>query len=155
MWFRSRTADQYVLDTSRLDRNLEIAVCRATLELIAPDVDRFQCDVPWDHASDWPPEVRQAAAQLVPGNSGYLTSGWIQDFSPIVWQAFVTFAPYAYSSDAWTAEMKFLGEVNDEGTSIAVRVLPEQLQRFEQSVHGAQVVSLREWRKRPQVHDSH
>ncbi|GAA3521065.1 hypothetical protein GCM10022234_16140 [Aeromicrobium panaciterrae] len=147
MGFKGRNGDQYVVDTSRLDRASEVAVCRATLELIAPDVDRFQCDVPWSREADWPTEVSQAASLLVPVHSGYQTSGWIQGFSDVIWRAFVAFAPYAYSADAWTAEMKLLGEVNDEGTSLTVRVLPEQLQQFGQSVHGADVVPLSKWRK--------
>jgi hypothetical protein len=147
MGFKGRNGDQYVVDTSRLDRASEVAACRAALEFIAPDVDRFQCDVPWSREADWPVEVVHAASLLVPVHSGYQTSGWIQDFSDVVWRAFVVFAPYAYSSDAWTADMTFLGEVNDEGTPVTVRVLLEQLQQFRQSVHGADVVSLSKWRK--------
>lgn len=147
MWFRNRKRDQHVVDTSGLDREQQIAACRAALELVGPEVDRFQCDVPWDREADWPADVREAAAALVPVDSGHRTSGWIRGFSEDVWRAFVTFAPYAYGADAWTKDMKFLAEVNDEGTSLTVRVLPERLRDFEQEVHGARVVPLNDWRR--------
>jgi hypothetical protein len=95
VWFRNRRADWHVVDTSGLDSELRIAVCRAALELVAPEVDRFQCDVPWDRKHDWPADVREAAALLVPVHSGYQLSGWVRDFSEEGWRAFVTFAPYA------------------------------------------------------------
>jgi hypothetical protein len=148
MWFRNRKANQHVVDTSLLDRELQIAACRDALELVAPEVDRFQCDVPWVREQDWPVDVREAAAVLVPVHSGYQTSGWVRDFSENVWRAFVTFAPYAYASDAWTKDMKFLAEVNDEGSSLTVRVLPEQMRDFKRLVHGATVVPLNEWRRK-------
>lgn len=147
MWFRSRKLDRHVVDTSGLDREQQIAACTAALLLVAPDVDRFQTDVPWDRAGDWPADVREAAAALVSVHSGYQTSGLIRDFSGDTWRAFVSFAPYAYGSDAWTKDMKLLAEVDDEGTSLTVRVLPEQLPEFQDLVHGARVVPLREWHR--------
>jgi len=147
MWFRNRNLDCHVVDTSGLDREQRIAACAAALVLVAPDVDRFQTDVPWDRAGDWPADVRKAATALVSVHSGYQSSGWIRDFSHDVWRAFVSFAPYAYGSDVWTKDMKLLAEVNDEGTSLTVRVLPEQLPEFEDLVHGTRVVPLHEWNR--------
>jgi hypothetical protein len=146
--FRSGSADRYVVDTSSLDRDEQIAACRSALELVGADAGQFQCDVPWGQRAKWPDEVGDAAVHLVPVRSGYQTSGWISDFNLETWQAFVMFAPYAYSADVWTTTGAFLAEVNDEGTSVTVRVLPEQLKAFEQSAHGANIVALNDWQAR-------
>lgn len=148
MWFRKRNVDQYVIDTSCLDRDDEVAACRAALDLIAPDVARFQCDVLWDNSAQWPDDVVRAATALVPHELQYEATGWVTDFPDSVWHSFVTFAPYALSADAWTAEMKSLAEVEDEGTSLVVRILPDQIVRFEESTLGAEIVPLKLWRKR-------
>lgn len=155
MWFRNRNIDQYVVDTSHLRRELEIAACRAALRLVAPDVYRFQCDVPWGNRDSWPDDVIAAATILAPlpenatPKQTYQDTGWITNFPETVWQAFVTFAPYAFSSDAWTDDMKPVVDINDEGTSLVVRVLPGQVRQFEQAVPEADVIPLIEWRRRP------
>jgi hypothetical protein len=142
----NRFDDQYVVDTRHLSRDDQIAVCRAVLRLVAPVVVRFQCDVPWSQELDWPPEVRHAAALLAPRGSNYETSGWIDDVTQARWEAYVTFAPYAYSSDAWGPGMRSLADVNDVGTSLVVRVPPDQVHQLKRSVHGADVVPLRQLR---------
>lgn len=153
MWFRSRNVDVYDIDTSNLTRTEQVAACRATLEHVGPVVERFQCDVPWGQAGSWPDDVKDAAEVLAPRPNGtppdkYLLTGWVTDFSVATWRACVTFAPYAYDSDAYTVDMKFLAQIDDEGTSVAVRVLPEELERFRESLPaGAKLTSLERRRR--------
>lgn len=154
MWVRDRFVDQYVVDTSGLIREQQIAACRSVLQFVAADVDHFQCDVPWGERESWPREVVQAAAILAPLTEGtpskkeYKHTGWVREFSDVTWQAFVVFAPYAYSADAWTVDMKSLAEIEDEGTSLVVRVPPAKLRQLEQAIPNADIVPLGEWRKR-------
>lgn len=147
MWFRNRYLDKYVVDTSGLTREREVAACRAALALVRPEVGRFQLIVNWPEGDNSiPDDVRQAALVFVPRENHYeMTKGWITDISDRVWQAFVTLAPYTLSADVWTEEMEWLLDIDDEGRSLVVRVLPERLQKFKESVPGARVVPLKEW----------
>jgi hypothetical protein len=147
MWFRRPEVDVYFIHTTRLTREKEIVACRAALQAVRSDVDRFQCDVPWDNQRSWPREVVEAATILTPApkthakQQAYVLTGWVSGFTDRTWDAFVTFAPYSFGANAWTAEMKWLIDVNDEGTSVAVRVAPDRLAALESSVAGADVVA--------------
>jgi len=155
VWFRNRLADQYVIDTSLLTREGQVDACRAALRIVRPDVERFQCDVPWDISGSWPEEVVEAATVLAPlpddatPKPTYRTTGWVLDFGNETWDAFVAFAPYAYSADAWTSRMKFLVDVSDEGDRLSVRIAPDQLEDFKNLVGVVDaVVPAVEWSRR-------
>jgi hypothetical protein len=148
MRFGNDTANRFVVDTSHLDREQQIGVCRTALEHVASAARQFQCDVPWDRQDGWPSEVREAAAELVEVHYGYQLSGWIRDFPPAKWQAFVTYAPFCYDSDVWSEDMGFLAGVHDEGSSLVVRIVAGQVWDFQKSVAGATVVPLAMWRRR-------
>lgn len=151
MWFRNRREDQYIVDTSRLTRELEVEACRAALQVVRPDVDRFQCDVPWDNRGSWPREVVDAANALAPlpedftPKQTYQLTGWVTGFTEETWDAFVTFAPFSFGANAWTADMQWWIDVNDEGTSVGVRVSPDRLAGLQRSVRGADVVAAADW----------
>lgn len=150
----SARRSEYVVDTSRLTREQEVDACRAALQVVRPYVDRFQCDVPWDNRGAWPHEVVEAANVLAPLPVGptsketYQMTGWVSDFEDETWDAFVTFAPYAFSADAWTADMNWLLSVSDEGTRLSVRVTQDRLGDFKHSVIGADVVPTADWNRR-------
>jgi hypothetical protein len=151
MWFRSRQADVYFVDTTRLTREQEVEACRAALEIVRPNVDRFQCDIPWDNRGSWPREVVEAATVLAPlpknpaTSETYQLTGWVSGFTDHTWEAFVTFAPYAFGADAWTVDMSWLIDVNDEGTSVAVCLPPDRLAQLQRSVAGGDVVAAGDW----------
>lgn len=156
VWFRKRREDEYVVDTSQLTREHVVDVCRAALELVRPDVDRFQCDVPWDNKRSWPPEVVDAATVLAPLPAGvgptqtYQSTGWVTGFTDTGWDAFVTFAAYSYAADAWTADMERLIDISDEGTRLGVSMSPDRLAILRRSLKGAEVVPVADWSRRRQ-----
>lgn len=151
MWFGNRREGQYVVDTSRLTRDQEIEACRAALQFVRPNVHRFQCDVPWDNKVLWPGEVVEAATALAPlpqnftPKQTYQLTGWITGFAEDTWNAFVTFAPFSFGADAWTADMEWLIDVDDEGTSLAIRLSPDRLADLQHAVSGADLVASADW----------
>ena len=154
MRFRNRREGEYIVDTSALTRNQEVDACRAAIRVIRPHVDRFQCDVPWDNNGSWPGEVVASPTVLAPlpedatPKQTYRNTGWVLNFETETWDAFVTFAPYSLSADAWTADMKFVLSASDEGTSLAVSVSPDLLRDFKRSVVGADLVPVDDWSRR-------
>jgi len=121
---------------------------RQCLRLIEGNVWQFECDLP-DGESD-PPEVQLAASTLttvarwpdrIPPATGTLKPG-----DPAVWEAFVTFAPFALDGSVWThGDGRPVVSFSDQGTSIAVRLDSDQAQRLSDLVAPAQLVPVKEW----------
>lgn len=141
MWFRGRR-DLYVVETEHLSRELQVGACRAALHFVGARAERLQTDVPWARAGLWPADVVEAASRLAPRDPEYATSGWITSIDDRLWQAYVTFAPFAFSTDVWTADMELLGHVDDEATSIVVRIPVSIREELRRSVAPARVVPL-------------
>ncbi len=133
----------FSVETSHLTRPEQIAACGAALDVVRERADRLQIDVPWDHAASWPEEVVEAASVFAPRRRDYECSGWIAPISQRQWLAFRALAPYAFSSDVWTADMRLLADVNDEGSSITVHVESDDLSRLREAVAPAYVVELK------------
>jgi len=65
-------------------------------------------------------------------------------------RAFVTFAPCALDGSVWTrGGGRPVVSFSDQGTSIVVRLDSEQAKRLSDLVAPAQLVPVKEWRRRP------
>lgn len=105
--------------------------------------------------ADWPPAVRAAARRLLTHskhghgeNESYRRTGIISATDEDHWDAFVTFAPYAYDASVWGADSILpLVQLSDEGTSLAVRLEPHEHSDLANSVGQERVIPAGEWKK--------
>lgn len=126
--------------TDDLDDDQLATACRAALDHVRGEADRLQIDVPW--SDSWPPEVVAAAKVFAPRRREYELSGWVTPVENHQWEAFVLLAPYAYTSDVWTADMKPLAEVDDEGSVIFVYLPEADVEGFCRTLSPARVITV-------------
>jgi hypothetical protein len=148
----ARTA--FVIDTGALRDVDRRRAARVVLELVAPDVETFECDVPWSQQQGWPDEVREAAERLGALRSTrrssdvYWQTGVIRRTDDSTWRAFVTFAPFAYDASASDMNGRRLVDLADEGTSLVARLDDNQARTVAEAFGHQVVVPLKAWRKR-------
>jgi hypothetical protein len=116
-------------------------------------VAQFECDLPVSQSD--PPEVQQAAAALLrvalKASLPMPATGILKAGDPAVWEAFVTFAPYALDGSAWTVggDGRPAVSFSDVGTAVSVRLDADQHRRLlEAQPATAELVPDAEWRKR-------
>lgn len=108
----------------------------------------FQCDLPAPGEEAQPAEVQAAAATLLAASTrrqrqpGRGVTGWLDREDAVVWQAFLTFAPYAYDADAYDATMHRLADVCDEGTSVAFALTDDQFSAASEAIAPLRLVPL-------------
>lgn len=124
------------------------------LTAVQDEVAEFQTDLPAPANHPWPPEVEDAAAVLLAASTrrrqqpGYGVTGRLRRDEAEVWQAFVTFAPYAYGAEAFDEQVSPIVEVNDEGTSVAIALTQEQFEAAARVIAPARLVVLGDRRRR-------
>jgi len=145
----------FAIDTDAMSEIDRRRAARFVLELLAPDVASFECDIPWSQVRGWPSDVRAAAEDLSAlrrprrsTNDSYRQTGVIQRTDDSIWGAFVTFAPYAFDAAAWGVDARELIDVADEGTSLVVRLSDSEARMVAQAVGDQVVVPLKTWRRR-------
>lgn len=150
--------DTYVVDDDGWSRDEVVSVCREVLTALRHRAAEFECDVPGDpdkprDAGDWPDEVRAAARVLrsLPTarteRGGYGRTGVVKGASDQVWEAFVTFAPWAFDASVW-ADVGTLVHLADEGTALVVELEPIEREVIAGIVGPDRLVPLRDWRRR-------
>ena len=142
----------YVVDWRPCGSTDGTVALRQCLRLVEGNVWQFECDLPG--AESDPLEVQLAAWTLttvarwpdrMPPATGTLKPG-----DPTVWEAFVTFAPFALDGSVWThGDGHPVVSFSDQGTSIVVRLDSDQAQRLSDLVAPAQLVPAKEWDRRP------
>ncbi|MGO4256574.1 hypothetical protein [Marmoricola sp. RAF53] len=137
------TRRAYSVDAESLSTAERVRICRALVGVVAEAVDSFETDVPWSNRDEWPREVSQAAQVLTDQgrkqrrrNEAYAQTGRLSRSKsvPAVWDAWVTFAPYAFDATAWAADHGRLVSLADEGTSVAVWLSPDEFVRAGQEI---------------------
>jgi hypothetical protein len=148
-----RSREQFVVDTRATSSRRRIDVCRFALGLVAEAADRFETDLPFANADQWPEAVARAAERLSRFATGrrdesdlYKRTGLVPATDQADWDAVVCFAPYAYDASVW-GDAGELVQLADEGSSLVVRLRPadrELLEEFEPSI---KVVPIGIWKK--------
>ena len=122
----------YGLNVDDLDGANLADVIALLLGLVEDDVVTFETDIPAPTRVPWPPRVEAAASTLLAASSrrrqqpGYGTTGLLRRGDAAVWDAFVTFAPYAYCASASDGRARAIVDVNDEGDSVWFALTAEQ-----------------------------
>ncbi len=152
-WREERAARQgrwYTLEPCGQDAEADHAVLRAVLSVLRPWAEQLQTDLPLAARGDWPAKVADAADHLLAvsrrqrGDSAdYATTGWLPAEDDAIWQAYVTFAPYALDSDVFSEQVRGFIEVNDDATSVALRLDAEQQARVVSALGGRHLRRLR------------
>lgn len=145
----------FVVDTWGLPRETEVGVCRTALRLFTNRAQEFESDLPMSKEADWPPAVRSAADRLLTHsrrrrgeNDIYRQTGIVSAKDEDDWDAFVTFAPYAFDASVWGADDPIpLVQLSDEGTSLAVQLEPHQRIDLANCVGQDRVIPLSQWEK--------
>ncbi|SFC99214.1 hypothetical protein SAMN04487968_1195 [Nocardioides terrae] len=145
----------FAVDTWGLPREAEVRVCRIALHLFTGTAHEFETDIPLSHEADWPPAVRTAAHRLAAHskhrrgeNDSYRQTGIISAKDDDDWDAFVTFAPYAYDASVWGADSTLpLVQLSDEGTSLAVRLRPHEHIDLANSLGQERVIPASQWKR--------
>lgn len=125
--------------TDDLDDAQLATACRAALAQVRGEADRLQIDIPWSESESWPPEVVTAAQVFAPRRREYELSGWVTPVSDHQWEAYVLLAPYASTSDVWTADMNLLAEVDDQGSVIFLYLPEAEVEGFCRALSPARV----------------
>lgn len=138
---------RYVVDPTSDDDGG--AVLRACLRLVAAQVSRFECDIPFEDVDA--ADVGQAAATLLrvaqrsgstPPATGVLSVG-----DPEVWEAFVAFAPYALDGSVWSSEVAGpIVSFADRGTSIVVLLDHEEARTLADEIAPSRLIPMHEHR---------
>lgn len=143
--------EEFIIDTTGLQRVDEVEAVRQTLDVIAKDAATIETDIPWQEARGWPDEVQVAAgrlgALLSDKDPAYQMPG-IVPVNEEVWQSFRTFAPFAYGALVRRADGTLIATVDDEGTATWVRLNDAQRASLEALVGRTRVVPLNVWRHR-------
>ncbi len=127
-----RTRVAYGLKVDDLDGAHLADVIALLLGLVEDDVATFEADIPATTRVPWPPRVAAAANKLLAASSrrrqqpGYGTTGLLRRGDAAVWDAYVTFAPYAYCAPASDDRARPIADVNDEGDSVWFALTAEQ-----------------------------
>ena len=127
--------------TESLDDQLATA-CRTALAHVRGEADRLQIDIPWSESETWPPEIVAAAKVFAPRRSEYELSGWVTPVEDHQWVAYVLLAPYAFTTNVWTADMKPLAEVDDQGSVIFVYLPEAEVEGFCRALSPARVITV-------------
>jgi hypothetical protein len=145
----TRGLADYVLDCAPDDRDDAL---RSLLRCVEDAVAEFECDLPVSQSD--PPEIQQAAAALLGvarrASLQMPATGILRAGDPVIWDAFVTFAPYAVDGSAWTVggDGRPAVSFSDVGTSVSVRVDADQHRRLVDALPAnAVLVPRAEWRK--------
>lgn len=143
----------YVVDTEGLSAGDRAEVCRLVVRTLEETAVQFEADIPWTQATDWSADVRQAAEILVTAagsthtDEPYQQTGMMQRIDMAVWQAFATFAGYAYDASVWSDNRVLpIVSLSDEGTAVVVRIDEAERRRLEAVVQPARIVPLRDAR---------
>lgn len=144
-----------VVGTAALPEHQRIDACRLVLRVATADISSFETDIPWTAAADWPDIVRQAAeflSSLREPSRGedvlYRRTGEVPTDDEQAWEAFLTFAPYAYDASAWSAESEPIAALADAGESVVAALTPEQVSAVAHDIGWDALVPLKEWRTR-------
>lgn len=128
------------------------AALRACLGGVEDEVTQYECDLP-DRELDG--EAREARAMLLAAarrpRTDLPATGVLKADDAALWDAFVTFAPHALDGSVWTrtGDGSPCVSFSDEGTSISVRVDPQQAGRLRSLLpDGVALVPIEEWRAR-------
>jgi hypothetical protein len=144
---------KYVVDTAALEADQRIDVCRLLLSVTAADVATFEIDIPWAAAAEWPDEVRQAAELLssikepTRGEDAlYRRTGEVLKSDTPAWEAFLTFAPYAYDASTWSVHSQQIVALSDAAESMVAALTPEQVTAVADGTGWDALVALKKWR---------
>jgi hypothetical protein len=148
-----RSREQFVVDTSAVSSNRRVDVCRFAVGLVTEAADRFETDLPFANAGQWPEVVARAAERLSRFATGrrnesdlYKRTGLVSANDQADWDAVVCFAPYAYDASIW-GDAGDLVQLADEGSSLVVRLRPEDRELLEEFEPFIKVVPIRDWEK--------
>lgn len=150
MWLAPRLRPHFGSRARQAPKRHDCAeVCALTVRTLEDTAVRFETDIPWAVATDWSADARKAAENLVTAtgkthtDEPYQQTGIMQRGDNAVWQAFATFAGYAYDASVWS-DTRLLPIVSlaDEGTSVVVRLDEVERSRLEAAVDPARVVRL-------------
>ena len=110
----------------------------------------METDIPWTESGGWPRHVEDAARLLAgsEGSDGMYQRVGERPVSRESWSAFVTFAPYAYGCLVRTRDGDLVASVDDEGTSMWVRLTADQRDQLERTVGAARIVPRADWNTR-------
>lgn len=139
----------YVVDVEGPPASDRAEVCGAVVRTPGQTAVSFETDIPWGEATDWSADVRKAAENLVAAagkthtDETYQQTGIMQRGDDAVWQAFATFAGYAYDASVWSDTRALpIVSLADEGTSVVLRLAAEELRRLEAAVNPVRVIRL-------------
>lgn len=140
----------YVVDSEGLPAVDRAALCRLVLLTLGETTVRFEADVPWTEAADWPADVREAAEVLVtasghaPADEPYQQTGMMKRGDEALWQALTRFAGYAYDASAGSDNRVLpLVSLADCGTEIVVRLDEEERDLLQSAVTPVRLMSHR------------
>lgn len=132
-----------------LARDVEVDACRLGLQLLRHRASTFGCDIPFGEEAAWPPEVRVAAHRLARhskgrrgGNDGYKMIWRVSTVDTDDWDAFVTFAPYAFDASVWADDCTYVADLADEGTSLE----PSEAAALSQFIGSDRVIPMSQWK---------
>jgi hypothetical protein len=138
---------EFVVDRGTVSDGTALRTC---LRFVEPRASTFECDLPVE--SDYPAEVARAAGTLSdvalrsdrrPPATGVLATG-----DPHVWDAFVTFAPYALDGSVWSGDRSGpIVSFADLGESIVVRLDVEEARSLAELLAPARLVPVEEWQR--------
>jgi hypothetical protein len=118
----------------------QAAAVRTAIDAVREQADKFECDLPLSERSAWPAEVIQAAEVLISASvatrgqsDDYRQTGILKAAATDLWDAFATFAPYAYDASVWNADGRVILSAADEGQSCVVLADLEALTRLRAS----------------------
>lgn len=143
-------AAELIIDTRHLSRAQEVDVVRQVLATVSSRASSLETDIPWTESAGWPRHVEDAARLLAgsEGSDGMYQRVGERPVSRESWSAFVTFAPYAYGCLVRTSDGDLVASVDDEGTSMWVRLTADQRDQLERTVGAAQIVPIADWNAR-------
>lgn len=145
---------EYVVDTYGMPRDEEVETNRFVLRLIAPNASSFETDIPLLQGDEPPRSVLEAARRLSTHSKNafseppyYGQTGEVSSLDAESWTAFVNFSPYAYDATVWSETGEVLVAMADEGTSLVVRLEPDEHDAVVDLVGQDRVIPMREWKK--------
>jgi hypothetical protein len=150
-----------VVDADDLARDERVEVCRLVLKATSQDRATFETDIPWSEAPRWPSDVR-AAAEILSGlrepaqneNELYRQTGVVAATDARTWEAFLTFAPYAYDASVWDEGADELVALNDSAEAIVASLTADQADTVGRVIGHGRLVPVKDWRKRGRPKDT-